>query len=197
MQLTELLISEGASDQAIERLEIIQRQFPEFPKEAKEYYVQTIELLQKPDTEKALISFTIFHNYMKVSFPYQSGINALKGPGGSLIGFPLITYNRQVSNESLDDRSVLEVIKFKDVTTTFGLQALASREFDEALKNTTHIKTADYNGDGKTDIYVGSYDATQKSYEHYLFSNTSDGFKNVAGEVGLEHKGMRNRSYIC
>ena len=189
LQLTELLINEGASDQAIERLEIIQRQFPEFPKEAKEYYAQTIKLLQKQDTEKALISFTIFHNYMKVSFPYQSGINALKGPGGSLIGFPLITYNRQVSNESLDDRSVLEVIKFKDVTTTFGLQALASQEFDEALKNTTHIKTADYNGDGKTDIYVGSYDATQKSYEHYLFSNTSDGFKNVAGEVGLEHKG--------
>ena len=91
LQLIELLIRKGDADQAIERLETIQRQFPEFPKEAIEYYRQTIELLQEPDTEKALISFTIFHNYMKVSFPYQSGINELKGPGGSLIGFPLIT----------------------------------------------------------------------------------------------------------
>ncbi len=190
LQLTEVLIIDAAADKAIERLQIIQKQFPEFPKEAKEYYVQTIELLQKPDTDKALISFTIFHNYMKVSFAYQSGINDLKGPGGSLIGFPLITYNRQVSNESLDDRSVLEVIKFKDVTTEVGLQVSASQELEEKeYKNTAHIRTADYNGDGKTDIYIGSFDPIKKSYEHYLFSNSPGGFQNVADQVGLEHTG--------
>ncbi len=189
LQLTELLISNGISDQSIERLEIIQSQFPEFPKEAREYYLQTIALLQEPDTEKALISFTIFHNYMKVSFPYQSGINQLKGPGGSLIGFPLITYNRQVSNESLDDRSVLEVIRFKDVTTEQGLQTGSTEGLDKDLQNTTHIKTADYNGDGRTDIYMGSYDGLEKSFEHYLFSNTPEGFQNVADQVGLQHTG--------
>ena len=191
LQLTEVLISEGDSDSAIERLEILQNQFPEFPKEAKEHYVKTIELLQKPDHDKALISFTIFHNYMKVSFPYQSGINELKGPGGSLIGFPLITYNRQVSNESMDDRSVLEVIKFKDVTVETGLETISSDGIENIeFKNTTHIKTADYNGDGKIDFYIGSYDPTKKSYEHYLFSNSTNGFKNVAEQVGLDHKGM-------
>jgi len=190
LQLIELLISEGATDQAINRLELIQKQFPEFPKEAKEYYTKTIELLQKPDTEKALINFTIFHNYMKVSFPYQSGINDLKGPGGSLIGFPLITYNRQVSNKSTDDRSVLEVIKFKDVTAGMGLELIEAQELDEAFKNTTHIKTADYNGDGKTDFYIGSFDPTKNSHEHYLFANTPEGFKDVKDQVGLDHKGM-------
>ena len=190
LQLTEVLIREGDSDSAIERLEILQKQFPEFPKEAKEYYVQTIGLLQTPDNDKALISFTIFHNYMKVSFPYQSGINELKGPGGSLIGFPLITYNRQVSNESMDDRSVLEVIKFKDVTSELGLNAIASFGIENIdFKNTSHIKTADYNGDGKTDIYIGSYDPSKRSYEHYLFSNTLGGLQNVTEEVGLGHKG--------
>ena len=190
LQLTELLISEAAADQAIERLEIIQRQFPEIPKEAEEYYAQTVALLQEPDTQKALISFTIFHNYMKVSFPYQSGINELKGPGGSLIGFPLITYNRQVSNESLDDRSVLEVIKFKDVTVDLGLQSMKSGALDVEFKNTSHIKTADYNGDGRTDIYLGTYDPSEKSYGHYLFSNTPGGFQNMADQVGLNHAGM-------
>ncbi len=189
LQLTELLISDGHEDQAVERLEIIQRQFPEFPKEAKEYFSQTIALLQESETEKALISFTIFHNYMKVSFPYQSGINELKGPGGSLIGFPLITYNRQVSNESLDDRSVLEVIKFKDVTLEQGLQTVTPEELDAGFQNTTHIKTADFNGDGRTDIYMGSYDSSDRSYSHFLFSNTPSGFQNVADQVGLEHKG--------
>lgn len=192
LQFIELLIIEEASDQAIERLEIIQKQFPEFPKEAQEYFSQTISLLQESDTERALISFTIFHNYMKVSFPYQSGINQLKGPGGSLIGFPLITYNRQVSNESLDDRSVLEVIKFKDVTFDQGLEIRAAKELGDDFKNSSHIRTADYNGDGRTDIYIGDYDPMKKSFEHYLFSNERDGFHNVTSSIGLDHIGKEN-----
>lgn len=190
LQLTEVLIEENATDAAIERLQIMQRQFPEFPKEAKEYYQKTIDLLQVEDRDQALINFTIFHNYMKVSFTYQSGINDLKGPGGSLIGFPLITYNRQVSNESMDDKSVLEVIKFKDVTSKMGLDLgiLESKNLRD-YKNTTHIETADYNGDGKTDFYIGNFDGSQNSYKHYLFSNTIEGYRDVASQVGLEHSG--------
>ncbi|MGI9530895.1 FG-GAP-like repeat-containing protein [Lutimonas sp.] len=190
LQLTEVLIEENSSDIAIARLQIMQRQFPEFPKEAKEYYEKTIEQLQNEANEKALISFTVFHNYMKVSYTYQSGINDLKGPGGSLIGFPLITYNRQVSNEMTGDRSVLEVIKFKDVTSSLGLDLGALESSDlEKYKNTTHIQTADYNGDGKTDFYIGNFDSAQNSYEHYLFSNTTEGYRNVSSQLGLNHKG--------
>ena len=190
LQLTEVFIKENAADEAIERLQIMQSQFPEFPKEAKEHYEQTIKLLQDTAYDKALISFTIFHNYMKVSFPYQSGINDLKGPGGSLIGFPLITYNRQVSNESMDAQSVLEVIRFKDVTAASGLN-LGSREISdiEEHKNTTHVQIADYNGDGKTDFYIGNFNSSTQSFEHYLFSNAPEGFQNVASKVGLQHSG--------
>ncbi len=193
LQLTEMLIAEGNSDKAIERLEILQKQFPEFPKESKEFYDKTKENLQGSDTEKALINFTIFHNYLRVSFPYQSGINELKGPGGSQIGFPLITYNRSMNDEPLDDRSILELIKFKDVSSDLGLKLVPSlKEGDKSFENTTHIKAADFNGDGKTDLYIGSYDSSRKSYEHYLFSKTYEGFENVAGLVGLDHKGKED-----
>ena len=46
-----MLIRKGDAEQAIECLETIHRQLPEFPKEATEYYRQTIVLLQEPDTE--------------------------------------------------------------------------------------------------------------------------------------------------
>lgn len=195
LQLIEIFIKMDASDKAVERLEIIQKQSPEFPKESSQYFDQTMDLLRLPDLEKALVSFTIFHNYLKVSFPYQQGINELKGPGGSLIGFPLINYNRQVNNESLGDRSVLEVISFKDVTEASGL-----RDMDEVVKegvdfnNEIAVKTGDYNGDGKKDIYFSSYDASLKRNVPFLFTNLNGKFENNASEVGLRHSGSESEA---
>ena len=95
LNLTDILIRNGEFDKALEQMEIINKQFPEFPKEAVDYYDKTIALLRKTDKENAIIQFTIFHNYLKVTSPYQAGMMDLKGPGGSLIGFPLITFDRQ------------------------------------------------------------------------------------------------------
>ncbi len=97
LNLTDILIRKGEFDKAVDQMEIINKQFPEFPKEAVEYFNNTLSLLRKKDKENAIIQFTIFHNYLKVTSPYQAGIMDLKGPGGSLIGFPIITFDRQGS----------------------------------------------------------------------------------------------------
>ena len=190
LQYTELLIKGGLPDEAIERLEIIKKQFPEFPKESIEYYEQTIEMLRESDLEKALISFTIFHNYLKVSFPYQAGINKLKGPGGSLIGFPLISYNRQVIDETIADKSVLEVISFKDITEESGLAVVKPfTESNQKSKNSTHLSAADYNGDGQIDVYIGNYSDQENVYKHYLMENKRVSYQNEAEKLGLDHQG--------
>ncbi|MCK4991197.1 MAG: tetratricopeptide repeat protein, partial [Bacteroidales bacterium] len=67
LNLLEILVQEGASDEALAQLEEVQQVFPEFPREAIEYYDQSLEALRKPDLEKASVSFMIFHNYMKVT----------------------------------------------------------------------------------------------------------------------------------
>jgi len=110
LNLTDILIHNGEFDKALEQMEIINKQFPEFPKEAVEYYDRTLALLRSRDKEKAIIQFTIFHNYLKVTSPYQSGIMDLKGPGGSLIGFPVITFDRQSSAQKVENVSLLDVI---------------------------------------------------------------------------------------
>jgi len=199
LNLTEIYIKEGQTDKAIEQLEIIQKQFPEFPKEAVDYYNETLSLLQIKDHEKAIIQFTIFHNYLKVTTPYQSGIMELKGPGGSLIGFPLITYDLQSTSLDNENQSLLEVIKFTDVTESVGLNIIPTfnGNVHSEFLYTTHIATADYDGDGDSDIYVGSYDPNSSSYKSYLFNNEMARFKNISKEAGINHSGKESSAIFA
>lgn len=193
LNLTDIYIRNGESDKAVEQLEIIHKQFPEFPKEAIDYYNKTLTLLKKPDKENAIIQFTIFHNYLKVTSPYQAGIMDLKGPGGSLIGFPLITYDQQPVSTSGENKSLLDVIKFTDATSSAGLNVPV---FDEEkypdFKYSTHVEAADYDSDGDIDIYIGSYDQATSTYKHYLFNNEMSRFRDVATEAGLNHSGKES-----
>jgi thioredoxin-like negative regulator of GroEL len=194
LNLTEILIHNGESDRALEQLEIIHKQFPDFPKEAVDYFNKTVSLLRKGDKDNAIIQFTIFHNYLKVTSPYQAGIMDLKGPGGSLIGFPLITLDQQLSAQVTDNRSVLEVIKFNDVTESAGLNIVPA--FSEGqntnFRNTAHVAAGDYDGDGDIDLYAGSYDPATSSYKHYLLNNDMGRFKDVSAEAGITHTGKES-----
>ncbi len=191
LNLTAIRIKDGEYDSALEQLEIIQKQFPEFPAEAVQYYDNTIAALKKQDSEQATIQFTIFHNYLKVTPPYQAGIMDLKGPGGSLIGFPLITFDQQTVLRKPEEGSLLDVIKFTDATASAGLDIVSviMGETDREFRNLTHSEAADYDGDGDIDIYAGHYDAATSSYKHYLFNNEMGRFTDVAAGAGINHSG--------
>ena len=194
LNLTDIYIRNGESDKATAQLEIIHKQFPEFPKEAIDYYNKTLSLLQKNDKENAIVQFTIFHNYLKVTSPYQAGIMDLKGPGGSLIGFPLITYDQQPSAQTGENKSLLDVIKFTDATASAGLNIVPVNTDDKnsQFRYSTHVEAADYDSDGDIDLYVGSYDQASSTYKHYLFSNEMGRFKDVSEEAGLKHSGKES-----
>src|SRR5664280_262663 len=179
LSLTEIYIRDGEYDKATEQLETIHKQFPEFPKEAVDYYNKTLSLLKKPDKEKAIVQFTIFHNYLKVTSPYQAGIMDLKGPGGSLVGFPLISYDQQPVSESWENKSILSAIKFTNATAAAGLNIIPANIDDKNMefRYSTHVEAADYDGDGDVDLYVGSYDHASSAYRHYLLNNDKGRFK--------------------
>ncbi|MGD0756400.1 MAG: FG-GAP-like repeat-containing protein, partial [Bacteroidales bacterium] len=194
LSLTEIYIHNGDTDKATEQLEIIHKQFPEFPKEAIDYYNRTVSLLKKPDKENAIIQFTIFHNYMKVTSPYQAGIMDLKGPGGSLVGFPLITYDQQPASSSGENKSILDAIKFTDATVSAGLNIIPANIDDKntEFRYSTHVEAADYDSDGDVDLYVGSYDQATSTYKHYLLNNDMGRFKDVSEEAGIKHSGKES-----
>jgi DNA-binding SARP family transcriptional activator len=192
LSLTDIYIRDGETDKATGLLEAIKKQFPEFPKEAVDYYNKTLSLLKKKDKDNAIIQFTIFHNYLKVTSPYQAGIMDLKGPGGSLIGFPLITYDQQPVTSDGENKSILDVIKFTDATESAGLGIIKENKEETSRKYPTHVEAADYDSDGDVDLYIGSYDETTSTYKHYLFNNEMSRFKDVAEEAGIKHSGIES-----
>ncbi len=199
LNLTDIYIRSGELDKALEQIEIIQKQFPEFPKEAIDYYNKTFSSLRKSDKENAIVNFTIFHNYLKVTPPYQAGIMDLKGPGGSLIGFPLITFDQQISSRGTDNESLLDVIRYTDATGSAGLNIIPPFEEGEHIdyRYFTHVTAADYDGDGDIDLYAGSFDPVSSSYKHYLFNNEMGKFAEVSQEAGLRHSGKESSALFA
>ena len=192
LNLLEILIQEGETDPALEQLEQLQQVFPEFPKEAVEYYDQALVALRKPDMEAASVSFMIFHNYMKVTSPYQAGMMELKGPGGALVGSPVITFAQtQMGFQETDWEEILAAIRFTDITASAGLDFLLTGTTSN-LGNThgmTHLSACDYNGDGDVDLYAGRFDPATGTYRHYLLKNEWGAYQDVSVESGIAHQG--------
>ena len=180
LNLTDILIRTGESDKAVEQLEIIKQQFPEFPGEAVEYYDKALAALRKEDKENAILQFTIFHNYLKVTSPYQAGMMDLKGPGGSLIGFPIITFDQQSMGQTLEGGSLLEIIRFTEVSESAGIEIPAA---GNETSGYSFSEIADYDGDGDADIYFSNGTSS------FLFNNDMGRFKDVSKEAGINHEG--------
>ncbi len=143
--------------------------------------------LQASEFDKASVSFMIFHNYLKVTPPYQAGIIELKGPGGSLIGSPVITFDQQTGiTLGMDWEEVLNAIKFRDITADAGLDILGTGT------GSTHITACDYDGDGSIDLYIGCADFQSGSYRHYLLRNELGNFRDVTDESGILHQGVES-----
>jgi tetratricopeptide (TPR) repeat protein len=189
LNITGMLISSHEYDAALEQMEIIRKQFPEFPKEAVEYYDKTISFLHKKDEKNASLNFTIFHNYIKVTSPYQAGMIELKGPGGSNIGFPLITFDSKGMSALPQSGSILNLIKFTIVSEQAGLGNNPANTSNSVKNKTSHIESIDFDMDGDIDIYSGFYDPVSESFKHILFSNNSGKFTDITAAAGLNHDG--------
>ena len=199
LNLLEIYIRKGDTGKAIEQLEALKKQFPEFPKEAAEYYDKTLSYLRQQDNEDAIIQFTIFHNYLKVTSPYQAGIMDLKGPGGSLVGFPLITFDQQTFFQAGDSKSWLDAINYTNATASAGLDVVETFKEGEntEFKYSTHVSVSDYDGDGDIDLYVGSYYPKSTTYKHYLFNNEMGRFKDVSDDAGIRHSGKESSAIFA
>lgn len=189
LNLTEIYIRKGDIDKAVEQMELIKKLFPEFPKEAADYYTRTLVSLKSNDREKALNSFVIFHNYLRVSSPYQAGIIELKGPGGSLVGFPIITFDQSTISQTSDFASSLNAVRFTDATASSGLDFV--KPFGTAggsgSGSGTFVTAGDYDNDGDIDLYVSSCPPGSSACRHYLFNNNLGRFKDVSAAAGLKH----------
>lgn len=187
LQLAEILVKLQDYDEARMHMEEIHRQIPVFPEDTDKFYNNAIELLQSDHADDALTSIMIFHNFLKLTSLYQSGLQELEGPGGPLIGFPVITFGESYFLSGTGEgTSLLETLRFTDATEAAGLPApIKTNEF--ILPAT--IAVADYDGDGDKDLYLGSYSVSKSTYTPRLFRNNLGKFTDDSENAGINHSG--------
>ncbi len=192
LSLIEILIGEGETGRALEEMEELPQVFSVFPDEAVEFYEQALSELRRGNPEGASTPYMVFHNYLKVTTLYQAGMMDLKGPGGSLVGNPVVTFNQTpLGFQSQDWETILAGIRFTDITATAGLDFLLRKEgaVTEAEAGSTHLSAADYDRDGDTDLYTGQFDPSSGEYRHYLLKNDWGVYEDVAVASGVNHHG--------
>lgn len=193
LNLTDLYIQAHETDSALKQLEEMQQIFPAFPKEATEYFNKTVDALQAGNDEEASVSFMIFHNYMKVTPPYQAGILELKGPEG-FVGSPVITFDKTKTPPQLSDwKAVLAAIKFRDITGTAGLDtALSGASSPETIPGAfapAALEVADFDGDGDMDIYTGIPATDHNKGAVFLYGNEWGKYSDITAKAGIRHTG--------
>ncbi len=188
--LTETYIQNNKADEALAQLEELARIFPESPEEAKVYYDNALNFLQSGNAKDAFTPIKIYHNFYKVSSPYQAGIQELKGPGGELIGFPLITMGESTSTFWFEGEDLMEVIRFTDVTTIVGLDR--NLNTGDGGNHVSSIALADFDGDSDLDIYFSRYSNDGSDLEHYLYRNDMGSYIECSEDVGIIHSSAEN-----
>lgn len=160
------LVSGGAESAAI-HLEQLRQLVPEIPVEGRDLFDEATLAAQRGDAAGARSAALAFHNVMRTTPIYQQGLLALRGPGGVLLGFPVVTFSETLGAGVRDPETVLAALRFTDVTETVGLPRGGT--------DGGALAVADYDGDNDRDIFSGGV----------LWRNDPTGFVDVSAEAGV------------
>lgn len=193
LYVIETLLRNGKSGEAVTQLEELERLFPDFPEAARTWYTAAMESLHARDSEKALSNLMIFHNILKLTNQYQNGISELKGGSASAIGIPVLSFSGTVPAITPEGASILEVIRFTDVTAAAGLELNPVTGRNAGNPGTAdykpHLALGDLDHDGDQDLYLGTWMENEGRYRHFLFREDLGRFRDIATDAGISHKG--------
>jgi Tfp pilus assembly protein PilF len=178
LQLIETLLGNDKPDDALAQLEQLHQQIPELPPQAVPFFDEAVEQMRAGHASEARRPMLVLSNFLRATGLYQAGVNALEGPGGVLIGFPVVTFSQPVV-EQQSQEDVLASLEFTDVTSVVGLGSIPPRGRPVGVD----LAVADFDGDGDDDVYAA---ATGGSV---LLRNDFGVFTDVSGETGTRTTG--------
>jgi tetratricopeptide (TPR) repeat protein len=149
LRLIEALLESDRPDDALAHLEQLHAQIPELPPQAVPFFDQAVEHMRAGQASAAVRPTLVLANFLRATGRYQAGVSALEGPGGVLIGFPIVTLS-QAAAEQRTPEDVLASLRFSDATAGAGLDAAAAGAPGGSLA------VGDFDGDGDDDIYVAA-----------------------------------------
>ncbi|MCI0604444.1 FG-GAP-like repeat-containing protein [bacterium] len=136
LQLAEMLVRNRKAKEAIVQLREIRQFVPDIPQGSEQYLDRALNSLSVSNTVEALPAVIAFQNFMKPTPLYQAGIVELAGPGGAILGFPVLHFSTKFSSQV--QSQPLAHIRFSTTDT-------------KSVPDPSRI-TIDYNNDGKMEI---------------------------------------------
>ena len=168
VQLVDAHLAAGAAEGASIHLGQIRQLVPEIPVEGRDLFEQASLAAQRGDAAGAQGAAFAFHNVMRTTPIYQQGLLELRGPGGVLFGFPVVTFSETLTPGVRDPETVLAALRFTDVTQTVGMPG-------PGAGGGRSLAVADYDGDGDRDVFSGGA----------LWRNDPTGFVDVSTQAGV------------
>lgn len=166
------LLAAGRAREGETALRGIRQLVPEYPVEAVEPFDEALLAAATGEAEAALAAALAFQNVMRTTPAYQRGLIELRGPGGVLVGFPVVIFSESLSSDARSQEAVLTALRFTDASSSLGLGESASIA-DASGRGS--LVVGDYDDDGDLDLYVGGR----------LLRNRPQGFVEASEEAGL------------
>ena len=127
----------------------------------------------------------MFHNLLKSTTYYKSGIEELRGNPGPISGKPLYRFtNLKPPNMTIKEKALIS-IKFVDITENIG------------LGNISQVSTfdiADYDGDGAQDMFISQWKGNNNNTKQSILYNQIGALESVNDNSGIKHNGRDIKS---
>lgn len=181
LHYVEALLDVDEPDSALFQLEAIRSQLPALPEQALGPFNDTRTHLQTGAVNQAQITARFFHNSLKTTSFYQTGLRLLGIRSDALAGTPLITEPRASFLQSAETFNILDELRFSDATNTAQLDTF----FPDEPTLATVLAVADYNGDTEYDLFVATWDSSNNQSTIRLLENRFGRFSDVTETSAL------------
>jgi len=161
LELVDLLLARGATDDAAAELEALQRELPQLPPEAARFFHRALRVARAGGgrASEAGAAAKQFHSAMEVTAAYQASLQRLGGRSAPLVGYPVLTFNQNIAVPTEDARAVAADIRFRDVTTGSGLERVEALpdSLAASLERGVALAVGDYDDDEAEDLFVAGH----------------------------------------
>ena len=181
LKLIDLSIKNGHSKEALYYMETVRQVLPALPAVAVSVFNNAVQLLRNNNVDQSMVSALMFHNLLKSTTYYKSGITELRGNSGPIPGLPLYSFmNLKTPKTDKQGTRVLGV-QFVDISDKVGLGTISQADI---------VLLGDYDGDGDYDLFISKRPITDEFRNQFIFANDGGIFKDISTNIGIDHKGQ-------
>ena len=185
LKFIELSIKNGDTEDALLSIQSVNQILPSLPDEAIPLSNNALQYLRNNNLQQALVQALMFHNLLKSTTYYKSGVEELRGNSGPISGKPLYRFTNLKPPDMTIKEKALISIKFVDITENIG------------LGNISQVSTfdiADYDGDGAQDMFISQWKGNNNNTKHSILYNQNGALEAVNDNSGIKHNGRDIKS---